>query len=192
MGVGSLSLLQQIFATQESNRSLLHCRQILYQLSYEGSPIYSQGNTNCQQPQKHILLTWDLIEAKGCLTWKWENTKWPKDILWNMQQDNLRTTAKNEAASFTIAGEWTPGVPGEITGGAEAACPLWTLNLTHESSLLQYKSTLRRSKKGKASREKLKESKHPRKQATIYIYIIFFNTRHKHTGRRKSSVTLAS
>ena len=33
-GVGSLSLLQQIFLTQESNRSLLQCRRILYQLSY--------------------------------------------------------------------------------------------------------------------------------------------------------------
>ena len=32
-GVGSLSLLQRIFLTQESNRGLLHCRQILYQLS---------------------------------------------------------------------------------------------------------------------------------------------------------------
>ena len=37
-GVGSLSLLQGIFLTQELNRGLLHCRQILYQLSYEGSP----------------------------------------------------------------------------------------------------------------------------------------------------------
>ena len=37
-GVGSLSLLQGIFPTQGSNPSLLHCRQILYQLSYEGSP----------------------------------------------------------------------------------------------------------------------------------------------------------
>ena len=33
IGVGSLSLLQQIFSTQESNQGLLHCRQILYQLS---------------------------------------------------------------------------------------------------------------------------------------------------------------
>ena len=32
----ALSLLQGIFPTQESNRGLLHCRQILYQLSYEG------------------------------------------------------------------------------------------------------------------------------------------------------------
>ena len=36
-GVGSLSLHQKIFPTQESNWSPLHCRQILYQLSYEGS-----------------------------------------------------------------------------------------------------------------------------------------------------------
>ena len=36
-GVGSLSLLQQIFLTQESNQSLLHCRQLFYQLSYQGS-----------------------------------------------------------------------------------------------------------------------------------------------------------
>ena len=36
-GVGSLSLLQQIFPTQELNWGLLHCRQILYQLSYWGS-----------------------------------------------------------------------------------------------------------------------------------------------------------
>ena len=37
-GVGSLSLLQGIFPTQGSNPGLLHCRQILYQLSYKGSP----------------------------------------------------------------------------------------------------------------------------------------------------------
>ena len=33
--VGSLSLLQGIFLTQESNWGLLHCRQILYQLSHQ-------------------------------------------------------------------------------------------------------------------------------------------------------------
>ena len=36
-GVGSLFLLQGIFPTQESNQGLLHCRQILSQLSYQGS-----------------------------------------------------------------------------------------------------------------------------------------------------------
>ena len=36
-GVGSLSLLEEIFPTQWSNPCLLHCRQNLYQLSHRGS-----------------------------------------------------------------------------------------------------------------------------------------------------------
>jgi len=34
--VGSLSLLQLNFQTQELNQGLLHCRRILYRLSYQG------------------------------------------------------------------------------------------------------------------------------------------------------------
>ena len=37
--VGSLSLLKQTFPIQESNWGILHCRWILYQLSYQGSLI---------------------------------------------------------------------------------------------------------------------------------------------------------
>ena len=37
-GVGCHALLQGIFLPQESNQGLLHCRWILYQLSYQGSP----------------------------------------------------------------------------------------------------------------------------------------------------------
>ena len=37
-GVGSYPLLQGIFLTQGSNLGLLHCRQILYYLSHQGSP----------------------------------------------------------------------------------------------------------------------------------------------------------
>ena len=37
-GVCNLSLLYQIFPTQESNQGFLHCRWILYPLSYQGSP----------------------------------------------------------------------------------------------------------------------------------------------------------
>ena len=36
IGADSLSLLQGIFPTQEPNWDLLHCRWILYQLSYQG------------------------------------------------------------------------------------------------------------------------------------------------------------
>ena len=46
-GVGCHFLLQGNYPTQESNRSLLHCRQILYQLSYKGSPKWI--NTLCLQ-----------------------------------------------------------------------------------------------------------------------------------------------
>ena len=40
--MGSLSLLQGIFLTQESTRGLLHYRWIVYQLNYQGSPIPTQ------------------------------------------------------------------------------------------------------------------------------------------------------
>ena len=46
IGVGSLFLLQQIFPTQESNRGFLHCRQILYQLSYQGICCNYSGQLN--------------------------------------------------------------------------------------------------------------------------------------------------
>ena len=36
-GVSSLPILQGIFPTQESSQCLLHCRWILYKLSYQGS-----------------------------------------------------------------------------------------------------------------------------------------------------------
>ena len=45
-GVGNLSLLQQIFPTQESNWGLLHCKQILYQLNYQGSPKIWESRPN--------------------------------------------------------------------------------------------------------------------------------------------------
>ena len=44
--VGSLSLLQGVFPTQESNQGLLHCKEILYQLSHQGSPSISVYITN--------------------------------------------------------------------------------------------------------------------------------------------------
>ena len=46
-GVGSLSLLQWILLTQKLNQDLLHCRQILYQLSYHGNPIGMEGVDKC-------------------------------------------------------------------------------------------------------------------------------------------------
>ena len=52
-GVGSLSLLQGIFPAQGSNPSLLHCRQILYQLSHQ-QPFYVRTLTN--QGQSFLMI----------------------------------------------------------------------------------------------------------------------------------------
>ena len=41
--IGSLSLFWGIFPSQELNQGLLHCSQILYQLSYQGSLWYKIG-----------------------------------------------------------------------------------------------------------------------------------------------------
>ena len=53
-GVGSLSLLQGIFPIQELNWGLLRCRQILYQLSYQGSPLKSLSIVYCHE--KYIVI----------------------------------------------------------------------------------------------------------------------------------------
>ena len=53
---GSLSLLQRIFPTREPNWGLLHFRWILYQLSYEGSPLVLKNKqTNKQKPLNSTL-----------------------------------------------------------------------------------------------------------------------------------------
>ena len=50
-GVGCRFLLQGIFPTQQLNPGLLHCRQILYQLSYEESPYLE---IRAQETQNHL------------------------------------------------------------------------------------------------------------------------------------------
>ena len=61
-GVGSHSLLQGIFQTQGSNPgSLLHCRQILYHLSHQGSPVDDNSqllNAHCVPGPGEALRTY--------------------------------------------------------------------------------------------------------------------------------------
>ena len=57
-GVGSLSLLQDIFLTQESNQGLLHCRKILYQMSHQGSP----NDTSSSHTRSRTQATWVALE----------------------------------------------------------------------------------------------------------------------------------
>ena len=58
IGVGSLSLLQQIFPTQEQNLDLLHCRRILYQRSYHGSTLL-YGSIKCIPKFSSEILDWE-------------------------------------------------------------------------------------------------------------------------------------
>ena len=54
--VGSLSLLQQMFPTEELNQGLLNCRRILYQLSYRESPKEDKDKSNSFLIQTHKYL----------------------------------------------------------------------------------------------------------------------------------------
>ena len=56
IGMGCHALLQEIFPTQGSNPGLLHCRQILYQQTYQGSPI--QENILLQKDSLFVFSSW--------------------------------------------------------------------------------------------------------------------------------------
>ena len=63
-GVGSLSLLQGIFPTQELNSGLPHCRTILYQLSHEVSLPKNTGVSSLSLLQGFFLIqefNWGLL-----------------------------------------------------------------------------------------------------------------------------------
>ena len=67
-GVGSSSLIQGIFLTQGSNPGLLHCRQILFCLSQQGSPrilewVAYPFSSGSSQPRKWIRVS---CIAGGC------------------------------------------------------------------------------------------------------------------------------
>jgi len=75
-GVGILSILQQIFPTQELNQGLLHCRGILYQLSHGGSLSVSSRRCgksdhrgkiqkNCQSTQELLWICMMFLWGSG-------------------------------------------------------------------------------------------------------------------------------
>ena len=74
-GVGSLSLLQRIFPTQESNRGLLHCRQILYQLSYEGSPQLTRNKSEWLHSFNKCLLNTNLYSQSTVIVDEWRDAE---------------------------------------------------------------------------------------------------------------------
>ena len=73
-GVGSLSLLQGVFLTQESYQGLPHCRQILYRLSYQGSSQKNIRPGKCSESRYVFIIIisptmFEITEAQ----WIWKN-----------------------------------------------------------------------------------------------------------------------
>ena len=69
--MGSLSLLQWIFQAQELNWGLLHCRQILYQLSYQGSPTCENVEiiiVKVMGSNRNLCLSWAVLEINFLTT----------------------------------------------------------------------------------------------------------------------------
>ena len=60
-GVGSHSVLQGIFLTQGSNSGLLHCSQILYHLSHQGSWIMGGKSIPISPPPKEAFFVYGII-----------------------------------------------------------------------------------------------------------------------------------
>ena len=76
-GAGCYSLLQWIFLTQGSNLGLLHCRQILYHLSHQESPVsHDTSLNNTWIRTYHLLKIFSSRPEKGhllsCLIYLWE------------------------------------------------------------------------------------------------------------------------
>ena len=80
IGVGSLSLLQGIFPTQESNRCLLHCRWILYHLTYYD---YEYFHFYCQWVTLATVSKLCWSTATNFCTLNVLSTHWMLDIMAN-------------------------------------------------------------------------------------------------------------
>ena len=120
-GVGSLFLLQGIFPTQGSNSGLLHCRQILYQLSYQGS---------------HISCITDLLNAH---------------FLWSKHSAYISRTKESFRLPITAFGSRMTFVASKVLLSKNPSSYTWiskfqnqkgqstfkTIMLAHYSSLLQ-------------------------------------------------------
>ena len=75
-GVGCHFLLQGIFPTRGSNPDLVHCRQMLYHLSYQGSP---SKETWVQSLGQEDPLEQEIATRSSILAWE---IPWTEDFWW--------------------------------------------------------------------------------------------------------------
>ena len=108
-------LLQRIFLTQELNPGLLHCRQILYWLSYEGVKV----SKTCGSSGNQSSGDWFLCGTPDCSSstrvWFW--TGWPAALSLHPLSPHLPTHLRPQA--YRDCGEFP------LPKGS----PLWTVEL---------------------------------------------------------------
>ena len=88
-GMGCHALLQGIFPTQGSSPGLLHCRQILYQLSYESKPLSGKEPAcQCRRWKRFGLDPW-----VRKIPWRraWQPTPVFWRILWTEEAGRLQS-----------------------------------------------------------------------------------------------------
>ena len=110
-GVGSLSLLQGIFPTQASNPGLLHCNQILYCLSHQGSSRilelvaypFSRGSSRPRNQTGMSYIVGRFFTSWNINAYIWNLGKWYWWIY--LQGRNSNTNVENRLVNTVGEGE---------------------------------------------------------------------------------------
>ena len=112
--VGSCSLIQGIFPTQESNPGLPNCGQILYQLSYQGSPrilewVAYPFSIGSSQPRNwtgvsciagRFFTNRAIRNLSGLMWYAKINSKWIIWAIWKLK--NYKTSRRKQEQVFVI------------------------------------------------------------------------------------------
>ena len=153
-GVCSFSLLQGIFQTQGSNPGLPHCRRILYQLSYKGSPkilewVADPFSSGSSQPRNQTRVSctvsrfftnWSIRDTIALTIWTFDSKVVP--LLFNMlsrfviaflpiswlQSPSAVTLEPKEIKSVT-ASTVSPSICYEVMGLDAMILVFWLLRL---------------------------------------------------------------
>ena len=81
-GVGCHSLLQGIFSTQGSNPDLTHCKQILYLLSHQGSPLNTVLVLKLLKRQLEMQRDYNHDTISKCSTARQPWTRKRESVVW--------------------------------------------------------------------------------------------------------------
>ena len=108
--MGCHFLLQGIFLTQESNPGLLHCSQMMYQLSYEGSyegvvgkhfSSVSANEYNAEQNQVRVSQRHQWRRKQDGLGEREVALQWEKEKIWAWDGRSSVLTSHQDKACFT-------------------------------------------------------------------------------------------